>query len=79
MRPTPFVFRDKPRYVVTTGKARTVIYEGNNRQKAVDRANFWDERQDTWFEDRRVKDGPLSALFRKFDALTEHVLAGGFG
>ena len=41
------------RYVVETGKNHTVVYEGDNYQKAADRANFWDERQDTWLIDTK--------------------------
>lgn len=79
----PFVFDEGPRYVVTSdfGKGILTLYEGPNRERAVECANFWDERQDTWFEDRvltRANDA-LSVANRKFDALIEHIKTGGLG
>jgi len=47
--------RVAPRYVVYSAfkpDTKINVYEGNNYESAKRTANFWDERQDTWFYDR---------------------------
>lgn len=72
------------RYVVETGKKHVVIYVGDNYQKAVDRCNFFDERQDTWLIDtledpdywlneiaREVEDGLVSVANHIDEAISQ--------
>ena len=53
------------------GETFELLYKGQVRQKAVDKANFWDERQDTFFVDHVIPMDALSVANRKFDKLTE--------
>lgn len=91
MAVAPFVYVEAlpaKRYVVETANRHkvdgtevlVVIYEGNNRERAIESANFWDERQNTYFTDRYeaialLPQDALSVANRKFDALEKHILA----
>jgi len=61
----------RPRHVVTTGHLHTVIYDGHNRERAIEIANFWDERQDTWLETIAPPTNPLARAMWRFDRLQE--------
>lgn len=57
------------RYIVETEfmpGVRTVLYSGDNYAKAVERSNFWDERQNTYFIDTAME-SPMQRANRRFD------------
>lgn len=57
------------RYIVETefipGR-RVIVYRSNNYARAAETANFWDERQNTWFTDLALL-SPLDRAMRRFD------------
>jgi len=55
-----------PRYVVTSVFFNVPIYEGDNRERAVEVANFWDERGNVTFLDREHL-SPLEWANHQFD------------
>lgn len=66
----------EPRYEVETEfkpGIRTNVYRGDNRETAVERCNFWDERQDTYFIDNAALT-PLDRANKKFDAKIAELL-----
>lgn len=57
------------------GKTFELLYKGHVRKTAVDKANFWDERQDTFFCEHRIPMDALSVALRKLDALAASLYA----
>ena len=66
------------RYLVETEfkpGQRAVIYSGDNYETAIEKTNFWDERQNTYFTDTHagLAHDALSVAMRKFDALEQYI------
>lgn len=49
------------------------VYIGYDREKATDKANFWDERVDVRIENWYVPMDALSVAMRKFDQLAKYI------
>lgn len=83
----PFNYKeyDVKRYTVESvfgkrngGEERVVVYNGNDRERALSTTEFWDAKQDTYFIDNylvRANETPLERAYRKLDALEQHILS----